>query len=147
MTIRDVLADKGHRVETIWPERTVADVIARFDDRGISSVVVTDHAGQPIGIVTDRDVLRGLARRGAKVLTLPVHEFMQSPVPTCRTENTVAEIMHRMTLERIRHVAVVDDQGLKGIVSIGDLVKSRLQDADLESRVLREQALSRLAME
>lgn len=147
MIIQDILSVKGNRVETIWPERTVTDVLKRFDDRSISSVVVTDHAGRPIGIVTDRDVLRGLARGGSRVLQLPATEVMQSPVPTCRAENTVTEIMHRMTYDRIRHVVVVDDQGLSGIVSIGDLVKSRLQDADLESRVLRDRALSRLAVE
>ena len=145
MIIRDILNAKGHRVETIWPERTVAEVLARFEERNISSVVVTDHAGRTIGVVTDRDVLRALARRGAGALQLPTGDVMQSPAPACKAEDSVADIMHRMTFDRIRHVVVVDDQRLDGIVSIGDLVKSRLQDADLESRVLRERALSRIA--
>ena len=127
--------------------KPLADVLARFDERSISSVVVTDHAARPMGIVTDRDVLRAVARRGPGALQLPAGNVMQSPAPACRAEDTVGDIMHRMTFDRIRHVAVIDDQQLVGIVSIGDLLKSRLQDADFESRVLRERALIRLVAE
>ena len=147
MIIRDILKAKGDRVETIWPERTLAEALARFEERNISSVVVTDHSGRPIGIVTDRDALRAIARRGPGVLQLPTTEVMQSPAPTCRPEDTVTDIMHQMTNERIRHVVVIDDRRLIGIISIGDLIKSRLRDADLETRVLRERVLSHLAAE
>lgn len=147
MIILDILKAKGDRVETIWPERTVADALARCDERGIASVVVTDHSGRPIGIATDRDMLRAINRRGADALRLPTSTVMQAPAPACRAEDTVAQIMQRMTFDRIRHLIVTDGERLIGIVSIGDLLKSRLQDADLESRVLRERALSRLAAE
>lgn len=147
MLIRDILEAKGDRVDTIWPERTLADALARCDERGISSVVVTDHAGTAIGIVTDRDMLRAIHRRGPDALRLPTGSVMQAPAPACRGDDTVAEIMHRMTFDRIRHLIVIDDKRLIGIVSIGDLLKSRLQDADLETRVLRERALGRLAAE
>lgn len=147
MLIRDILDHKPRRVETIWPERTLAEAIARFDERNISSVVVVDHADHPIGIVTDRDAIRAIARRGPAALLNSLAEVMQSPPPSCHSGDTVASIMLRMTLDRIRHVVVIDDGRLAGIVSIGDLLKSRLQDADMESRVLRDRALGRLAAE
>lgn len=147
MNVGDILKAKGDRVETIWPERTLADALARCDERGISSVVVTNHAGSPLGLVTDRDMLRAINGRGGDALRLPTSLIMQSPAPACRADDTVAQIMHRMTFDRIRHLVVLDGEHLIGIVSIGDLLKSRLQDADLESRVLRERALSRIATE
>ncbi len=147
MVIKDILKEKGDRVETIWPERALAEALARFEERNISSVVVADHSGRPIGIVTDRDALRAIARRGPGVLQLPIADVMQSPAPACRPGDTANDIMHQMTNERIRHVVVIDDRRLVGIVSIGDLIKSRLRDADLEARVLRERVLSHLAAE
>lgn len=147
MIIQDILNTKGHRVETIWPERHLVDAVTRFDQRGISSLVVTDHLGSPVGLVTDRDVLRAIARRGRDALELPIREVMQSPPPSCRVDDPVARIMHRMTHDRIRHVVVTHDRQLLGIVSIGDMLKSRLQDVDLENRVLRDRALGRLASE
>lgn len=147
MNIGDILKAKGDRVEAIWPERSLADALARCDERAISSVVVTDHAGRPIGLVTDRDMLRAINRLGGDALRLPTGSIMQSPAPACRAEDTVAQVMHRMTFDRIRHLVVLDGERLLGIVSIGDLLKSRLQDADLEGRVLRERALSRIAAE
>jgi CBS domain-containing protein len=147
MTIREILHDKGAHVVSMWPEHTVADAIARCDERNISSVVITDHDGTAIGVVSDRDALRALARHGTRAMGLRVTEVMKSPAPTCGLDDTVTDILGRMTYERIRHVVVTDGGRIAGVVSIGDLVKSKLRDADLESRVLRERALSRLAAE
>lgn len=145
MFIRDILNTKGNLVETIWPERTLADALVRLDERNISSLVVTDHHGHPIGIVSDRDAVRAIVRHGPVALRHPVSALMQSPPPTCWAEDSVTRLMHRMTFDRLRHVLVVEGERLIGIVSVGDLLKSRLQDADLENRVLRERALGRLA--
>jgi CBS domain-containing protein len=147
MTIREILNDKGAYVYAMWPEHTVADAIARCDERNISSVVITDHEGTPIGLVSDRDALRALARHGTRAMNFRVTEIMKSPAPTCSLDDSVTEILRRMTYERIRHVVVTDSGRVVGVVSIGDLVKSKLRDADLESRVLRERALSKLAAE
>lgn len=147
MIIQDILNAKGHQVETIWPERLLTDAVTLFNERGISSLVVTDHSGAPIGLATDRDVLRTIAQRGRDALDLRIHAVMQSPPPSCRIDDPVTRIMHRMTQDRIRHVVVIRDGKVLGIVSIGDLLKSRLHDADLENKVLRERALSRLASE
>jgi CBS domain-containing protein len=147
MTIREIIKAKGSHVISMWPEHTLDDAIRRCDENNVSSIVITDHTGRTIGIVTDRLALNALARFGTRAMHRPVTAFMLSPAPTCRLDDSVTEIMRRMTLERVRHVVVIENGAVAGIVSIGDLVKAKLRDADLESRILRERALSRLAAE
>jgi len=144
MRIIDVLADKGRRVVTVWPDKEIGQIPRVFDERGIASVVVVDHAQQPLGIVTDRDILHCLARQGVVALELKVTRAMQSPPPLCSLDDTVNGVLRFMTQNRVRHVLVMHTGKMVGIVSIGDLVKFRLKDADLENRVLREIALSKL---
>ncbi len=147
MTIREIIHEKGGQVVSIWPEHSLADVIQRCDEHHISSIVVTEHDGRAVGIVTDRDALRALARHGVRALQMRVTDVMRSPAPSCSVDDSVTAIMHRMTWDRIRHMLVIDGSRMVGLVSIGDLVKSKLRDADLESRVLRDRALSRIAAE
>jgi CBS domain-containing protein len=147
MKIRDVLADKGRQVVTVWPEKQLSHIPQLFDERNIASVVVVDHADSPLGIVTDRDVLRALARIGITAFERPVSEAMESPVPSCLPDDTVNQILRVMTEKRVRHVVVMHDRKMAGIVSIGDLVKFRLKDAELENQILRDLALTRMAVE
>lgn len=147
MSIREVIHAKGAYVVTMWPGHTIGDAIVRCDERNVSSLVITSHDGRPVGIVTDRLALKALARHGPRAMSFPVTDIMMSPPPACGLDDSVTEIMWRMTDERVRHVIVIEDGKLAGLVSIGDLVKAKLRDADLESRVLRERALSRLAAE
>lgn len=147
MNIREIIQTKGSHVITMWPERTLGDAIRRCNENHIASIVITDHAGQTLGIVTDRLALKAISRHGPAALDRPVTEAMQSPAPTCGLEDAVTEIMYRMTQDRFRHVVVVHTGSVVGIVSIGDLVKAQLQEADLERRILRERALSRIAAE
>jgi CBS domain-containing protein len=147
MKIHDVLADKRRQVVTVWPEKQLGDIPRLFDERNIASVVVVDHAGNPLGIVTDRDVLRAMARIGITALERPVSEAMESPPPTCLPDDTVNQILRVMTERRVRHVVVMHERKMAGIVSIGDLVKFRLKDAELENQVLRDLALRRMAVE
>jgi CBS domain-containing protein len=147
MKIRDVLSDKGRHVVTVWPDKQLDHIPRLFDERNIASVVVVDHAGRPQGIVTDREVLRALARHGIAALERPVSDVMQSPVPSCSPDDTVNAVLRIMTETRVRHVLVLENRAMAGIVSIGDLVKFRLKDAELENRVLRDLALTRLAVE
>jgi CBS domain-containing protein len=142
--ISDVLAEKGAHVVTVWPDKRLDQVPQLFDERNISSVVVVDRGGRPLGIVTDRDLVRGLARHGAAALDSPVSRIMLSPAPSCSPDHTVGDVLRQMTESRVRHVLVVRGEETVGIVSIGDLVKIRLDDAELENRVLRELALGRL---
>jgi CBS domain-containing protein len=147
MKISDVLGDKGRQVVTVWPDKHLDHIPRLFDERNIASVVVVDHADRPLGIVTDREVLRALARFGVAALQRPVSESMRSPPPSCSPLDTVNHVLRFMTETRVRHVLVVQDGRMVGLVSIGDLVKIRLEDAELETRVLRELALTRLAAE
>jgi len=142
--ISDVLADKGGQVVTVWPDKRLDQVPQLFDERNIASVAVVDHVGRPVGIVTDRELVRALARHGVAALEFPVSHVMLSPAPSCAPNHTVGDVMRLMTEKRVRHVLVMRDDAMVGIVSIGDLVKIRLDDAELENRVLREMALARL---
>lgn len=145
MRISDVLADKGGHVVTVWPDSRLDHVTQLFDKRAIASVVVVDHAGRTLGIFTDRELVRAVAKYGAAALDGPVGQVMLSPAPSCSPDHTVGDVLRLMTDDRVRHVLVLRDGAMVGIVSIGDLVKIRLDDAELENRVLREMALARLA--
>jgi CBS domain-containing protein len=146
--ISDVLAEKGSHVFTVWPSIRLDHATQLFDEHAIASVVVVDHGGRPVGIFTDRELVRALARYGAAALERPVGQVMLTPAPSCGPDDTVAHVLRLMTDKRVRHVLVLRDGAhngpMAGIVSIGDLVKIRLDDAELENRVLREMALARL---
>jgi CBS domain-containing protein len=143
--ISDVLADKGTHVVTVWPDTRLGYVTRLLDERRIASVVVTDRGGRHLGILTDRELVHALARHGAQALEMHASQAMLSPALACSPDNTVGEVLRLMTDNRIRHVLVLRDGAMVGLVSIGDLVKIRLTDAELENRVLREMALARLA--
>jgi CBS domain-containing protein len=144
MHVSDVLAAKGRRVETVWPAQTAKDVLGMLVDRGHSSVIVVSADGAPIGIVTDRDLLTAMARREGDFARLSARDVMTSPPPVCRPSDGIVEVLNRMTDERVRHLLVMDQGRMAGVVSIGDLVKYRFRDTDLEMRVLRDMALARM---
>lgn len=145
MQIRDVLDAKGSRVVSIRPSRTLDQIPQLFEDRGVASAVVVDLAGQPIGLMTDRLFIRAIARHGIAALQMTVAQAMLSPAPTCDVDHGVPSALRRMTEDRVRHLVVLKDGQMIGLVSIGDLVKHRLLDAEMESRVLRELALGHLS--
>ncbi|MFN3869103.1 MAG: CBS domain-containing protein [Hyphomicrobiaceae bacterium] len=147
MRISHVVDRKGHRIFSVWPNRTLKDVIELLDANNVASLVVCEPDGRPVGIVTDRDVIRTLARRGTSALSEPVRLSMLSPPPVCSPQDTVSAVLRQMTEARVRHVVVTDRGLMVGLVSIGDLVKVRLDDAEIEGRVLRERALGQMAFE
>lgn len=147
MRIEHVLKQKGRRVETLWSSRSLRDAVTLLDARSIASVVITDPQGTPQGIVTDRSVIAALARRGTPAMDEPVGRAMETSLPVCKPSDTVSEVLRLMTDKRVRHVVVIEDGRMAGLVSIGDLVKIRLDDAELEGRVLRERALGQMAFE
>src|SRR5215469_5472772 len=124
MNVHAILRNKGKSVVTIHPDATVARATAVLRQRGIGALVVSDDGENVIGILAERDIVDGLGRHGAHLLSLSVTEIMTCPVVTCEPADSVAELMAEMTNRRIRHFPVVDDGRLVGIVSIGDLVKS-----------------------
>jgi CBS domain-containing protein len=147
MKIKDVLDSKGGRVVTVRPNKLLDKLPKLFEDRNIASVVVVDASNRTLGIVSDRLFMKALAHRGVAMLQLPVSEIMESPAPSCSPEHSVQHAMRLMTDMRVRHLVVMDNGKMLGIVSIGDLVKCRLQEAEMESKVLRELALGHMTAE
>jgi CBS domain-containing protein len=136
MRIADVLRGKGGAVVTINPDATVAELVAGLADHNIGAMVVTGPDGVK-GIVSERDVVRQLHTHGASVLSRPVEDIMTSVVSTCSKEDTVDSLTLLMTENRVRHVPVLEDGKLIGIVSIGDVVKTRMQELESEHEQLQ----------
>ena len=137
MTIASILREKGADVVHVAPGDSVTSVLALLDDRGIGAVLVCDD-GSVAGVVSERDIVRCLARRKAEVLALTARDVMTAPVITVPPATTVNEAMSLMTDRRIRHLPVVDGSRLAGLVSIGDLVKARIEAAEREAGELKE---------
>ena len=143
MKINDVLRGKGNQVVTISPEATVTELLALLADRNIGAVVVSPDGSTVAGIVSERDIVRSLRKHGATLLGMPVSDVMTRYVETCEPEETVAHAMARMTAGRYRHLPVLVDGKLVGMVSIGDLVKHRVREMELETGVLRDALIAR----
>ncbi|HET6259366.1 CBS domain-containing protein [Pseudonocardia sp.] len=143
MKIADILAAKGRTVHSVLPWLTVGEVAERLGRLGVGAVLVCDENRAIRGIVSERDIVRALGRDGAALLTKQVSEVMTRHVSTCEPEETVAHAMARMTAGRYRHLPVVVDGALVGMVSIGDLVKNRLREMELETGVLRDVVIAR----
>jgi CBS domain-containing protein len=138
MTVRTILAAKGDEVVTIEPTALLSAAVRLLAERRIGALLVLGADHRIAGIVSERDIVRVLAARGAKVLDEPVGQVMTRKVVTCTESETVAGVMERMTAGKFRHVPVVEQNRLLGIVSIGDVVKHRLQQMEHESAALRD---------
>lgn len=132
MLIGTILRSKGTDVATVRPGATVSELLAVLAERNIGAVVVTDDTGAIAGIVSERDVVRRLHERGAEVLGAPVSTIMTTEVRTCTPDTRVGDLRETMTTHRIRHVPVVSGGRLAGIVSIGDVVKSTIEELETE---------------
>ena len=137
MNVHTILRDKGKSVVTIHPDATVERAVAVLRLSGIGALVVSDDGENVVGILSERDIVEALGRLGGELLAVSVAEVMTSPVVTCEPEDSVAELMAEMTNRRIRHFPVLDDGRLTGIVSIGDLVKNRLDEIEFEAHSMR----------
>lgn len=122
MRIRDVLKHKGDKVVTIAPDDSVRHLLYLLAEHGIGALVVVSASGDVVGIVSERDVVRRLATEGERILDLPVSDLMTTEVWTATREDTVDHLMGLMTARRVRHLPVIEDGRMIGIVSIGDLV-------------------------
>ena len=136
MTVAAILSNKGRDVITVSPDLSIAEIVRILAERRIGAIVVTDGANHILGIVSERDVVRALAR-GAAALNGPVSSIMTAKVVTCTDRNTINEVMARMTEGRFRHLPVVEDGQLAGIVSIGDVVKARIEQVEREADEMR----------
>jgi CBS domain-containing protein len=142
MLISNVLKTKGHNVVMVRPTDTVAIAVGKLAEHRIGAVLVEDQWMKPVGIFSERDLVDAVARDGAAVLGFQVSQVMSSPIISCRSSERIDAVLATMTLAKVRHVPVIDVGDLKGIVSIGDLVKHRLDEKELEAAVLLD--LSRM---
>ena len=133
MNVKTILATKGTDVATIKPDATLADATASLRDHGVGALVVSTDENQIDGIISERDVVRALAAHGATTLGRTVSSVMSEEVVTCDPVDTIDQVMAMMTARRIRHVPVIEGDRLAGIISIGDVVKSRLGQLEQEN--------------
>ena len=138
MFISDVLRTKGHHVERIHPADSVELAVRKLAEHRIGALVVEDRWMKPVGIFSERDFIKAIAHDGAAVLGFQVQQLMSTPILTCRPSDRIDAVLATMTTARIRHFPVIEGNELKGIVSIGDLVKHRLDEKELEASVLRD---------
>ncbi|MEP1124321.1 MAG: CBS domain-containing protein [Ilumatobacter sp.] len=139
MNVQSILSSKGSEVVTIAPTATLADATALLREKGFGALVVSGDGSTIDGIVSERDIVRALARDGAATLDADVASVMSSEVFTCRASDSIDSLMSLMTDRRIRHLPTVDDRGaLTGMISIGDVVKSRLGELERENDQLHD---------
>jgi CBS domain-containing protein len=138
MTVKAILSRKGNEVLTIEPTATLGAAVKMLAQRRIGALVVTGPGRRIAGIISERDIVRVLDEKGTAVLDAPVAEVMTRKVVTCAQSETIAEIMERMTAGKFRHVPVVEQSTMVGIISIGDVVKARLGELEREQDALRD---------
>jgi CBS domain-containing protein len=138
MTVSMILAGKGREVVTIEPNASLAEAVHLLAERKIGAALILGADRYISGIISERDIVRALAERGAAVLDEPVSGTMTRKVMTCNEGESVASIMERMTAGKFRHLPVVDQGRLVGLVSIGDIVKHRVHEMERESGAMRD---------
>ena len=137
MTVRAILDTKGHQIESVEPDARLSAAIRTLAERKIGAVLVLSQ-GRIEGILSERDIVRALGERGAAVLDEPVSAVMTRKVVSCKQADTVAAIMEMMTSGKFRHLPVVEDDRVVGLISIGDIVKWRVGEYEAEQEALRE---------
>ncbi len=137
MHIEQILNTKGFDVITARADETVAQAAIRMEANSIGALVIVDGDVAPIGILSERDIARGINEYGPHLPATPISELMSGDVVTCEPKDLIADIMATMTERRIRHLPVIKNGQLAGLVSIGDMVKERLNEIESEASALR----------
>lgn len=138
MKVIDILAAKGGDVIGIEPAATLETAAKLLSRHRIGAVVICGAGGRLSGILSERDIVRAVAREGAAALSFPVGQVMTRDVVTCDENDTCAEIMERMTAHKFRHLPVLRDNAIVGLISIGDVVKQRVEEIEHESEAMRD---------
>lgn len=138
MNVAAILRQKGRAVTTASPSATLLQVVNKLADKRIGAIVVVGARGDVAGIISERDVIRALSDAGPGCLTRPISETMTRQVVTCQETDTLDELMAMMTARRFRHLPVVTDNALVGIISIGDVVKHHVAEVEMEATAMRE---------
>jgi len=143
MQVKAILDAKGHGVTTVGRATPVATAAARMQMEHLGALVVSRDGRALEGIIDERDIVRAYVRYGAEIAGKSVGDLMREEVVTCAPDEPVRHVMAKMTRHRVRHVPVLDGQRLAGIVSIGDVVKWRLEELELEKDVMRDAYMAR----
>ena len=138
MQVENILQSKGVTVHTVLADAPISEAVRILNEQRIGAVVVLAHDGAVAGIVSERDIVRHLGDDPGKLLKRAVREIMTSEVITCGRQTAISELMEQMTKFRVRHIPICEDGQLVGIVSIGDVVKRKIEEAEQESIALRE---------
>ena len=138
MHVEVILKTKGSAVYTIKVGLQLEETAKLLMEKRVGAVIVLDDKGSVCGVLSERDIVHAIAQEGSGVLTRPVKDFMTSDVITCRLGDTVDRCMELMTDRRIRHLPVIEEGHLKGIISIGDVVKWRIAETEMEANAMRE---------
>jgi len=136
MRVANILTAKGDDVISVVPDTNIVDFAKILKSKRIGAILVME-AGSIVGIISERDIARGLPDYGEKILSMPVSDIMTKKVTTCNSDASIDEIMEMMTENRIRHLPVVDDGKLVGFISVGDVVKNRVEELVAEEDQLR----------
>ena len=143
MHVSQILTNKGRpNIITIGPDETMEAAARLLHIKHIGALIVCGDDDALIGVLSERDIARSIAVKGAAALAMTVREFMTSKVVTCKSTDTIANVMQQMTAGRFRHVPVIEDDRLMGMVSIGDVVKHRLDETQQEADALRDYVLA-----
>jgi len=137
MTVRSILNTKGHQIMSVAPDAKLAAAVKLLGEKKIGAVLVMDQSRLE-GILSERDIVRVLGERGASVLEEPVSQVMTRKVVSCKESDTVAELMEMMTTGKFRHLPVVENGRVVGLISIGDIVKWRVREYESEQEALRD---------
>jgi CBS domain-containing protein len=138
MLVKNILGEKGREVISISSDATLSEAARLLSRRRIGAIVVRNEAGALAGILSERDVVRAVADESVKALARPVSLYMTSAVATCSEHDTIEDLMEMMTTGRFRHLPVVENDRITGIISIGDVVKTRIAETVQEAASLRE---------
>jgi len=138
MIVNRILSLKGREVATIEPSRSLSEAARVLAERRIGALLIVDGDRPVTGIISERDIVRAVAMHGAEALDEPVSRFMTEKVVTCTGETSINDVMELMTQQKFRHIPVVESGRLSGIVSIGDVVKLRLEEVEAETQAIKE---------
>lgn len=141
MTVAHILEEKGSNVYSVAPSASVAEAAKLLTEAGIGALLALDESGGIHGVISERDIVCGLAERGAAILDEPVETLMTRDLHTTMPTSTVASVMELMTSRRVRHLPVLEDGKLVGLISIGDVVKHRIAEAQHEAEALKSYVL------
>ncbi len=143
MKVDAMLGAKGRKVITMAPETRISTIVHRLQQERVGAILLCVDGKTINGIISERDIVYGLVKYGVELMDRPASELMTKDVVTCAPDDKITEVMATMTQRRVRHIPVTENGELCGIVSIGDVVKNRLDEMEMETRVLRDYVTAR----